>query len=110
MRLRNEIKLHKSLKHENVVGFDHYFEDDTNVYIFLELCEGGCLNELLFNRCELTTMEIQSLIYGICRGIKYLHSKRIIHRDLKLGNILLDSNYRVKIADFGLAAKLEFKT
>ena len=87
----------------------HYFEDGENVYILLELCENACLNELLRSRLELTTPEIQSIVYGICNGIKYLHSRGIIHRDLKLGNIFLNDNFQVKIGDFGLASKLEFK-
>lgn len=46
---------------------------------------------------------------GIVSGVKYIHSQRIIHRDLKLGNIFIDGKFNVKIGDFGLATKLEFK-
>lgn len=42
----------------------------------------------------------------MCQGLKYLHSRGIIHRDMKLGNVFLDSNYKVKIGDFGLASKI----
>lgn len=48
-------------------------------------------------------------MYGIVNGLKYLHGKGIIHRDLKLGNIFLDKNFKIKLGDFGLATKLEFK-
>ena len=44
----------------------------------------------------------------ICNAIKYLHSHRIIHRDLKLGNLFLNDKMEIKIGDFGLATKLEF--
>lgn len=46
---------------------------------------------------------------GIVNGVKYIHSQKIIHRDLKLGNIFIDGRFNVKIGDFGLATKLEFK-
>jgi polo-like kinase 1 len=45
-------------------------------------------------------------MYGMIRGIQYLHEKRIIHRDLKLGNVFLDDKFNIKIGDFGLATKL----
>lgn len=44
----------------------------------------------------------------ICCSVKYLHSHRVIHRDLKLGNLFLNDKMEVKIGDFGLASKLEF--
>ena len=53
-------------------------------------------------------MEVQSFVYGICEGLKYLHSRKIIHRDMKLANVFLGEGYKIKIGDFGLAAKLEF--
>jgi serine/threonine protein kinase len=56
-----------------------------------------------------TTSEIQFFMFGIIKGIQYLHSKQIIHRDLKLGNIFLDKQFNIKLGDFGLATKLEFK-
>ena len=43
---------------------------------------------------------------GIVNGLKYIHSQKILHRDLKLGNIFIDSKFNIKIGDFGLATKL----
>lgn len=108
-RLLNEIRLHKTLHHANIVEFEHYFEDNENVYIVLELCENQSLSELISVRAHFVTQEIQSFLFGIVSGIMYLHSKHIIHRDLKLGNIFIDSKMNVKIGDFGLATKLEFR-
>lgn len=104
--MANEIKLHKSLHHPNVVELFHCFEDKDNVYIFLELCENQSLNELIRVRSNFITPEIQSFLLGIVNGLKYIHSQKIIHRDLKLGNIFIDSKFNVKIGDFGLATKL----
>jgi serine/threonine protein kinase len=47
------------------------------------------------------------ITYELAEGIKYLHDKSIIHRDLKLGNILLTGEHVIKICDFGLAARLQ---
>ena len=52
-------------------------------------------------------LEVKCYIVMICNGIKYLHSKKIIHRDLKLGNLFLNEKMEVKIGDFGLATKIE---
>ena len=59
-------------------------------------------------RSNFTTPEIQSFMFGIVNGLKYIHSQKIIHRDLKLGNIFVDAKFNIKIGDFGLATKLEF--
>ena len=58
-KLIREIKIHKSLHHEQVVAFEHNFEDKDNVYILLELCENQTLNELLKRRKNLSELEVQ---------------------------------------------------
>ena len=54
----SEIKIHKSIQHINVVGFEHYFEDNDNVYILLELCPNETMNELIRRRKRLTELEV----------------------------------------------------
>lgn len=107
-KLMSEIKIHRSLHHNNIVGFEHFFEDAENVYILLELCHNQSLNELLRRRKRLHELEAQCYVNQICAAVKYLHSHRVIHRDLKLGNLFLNDKMEVKIGDFGLATKLEF--
>jgi len=107
-KLMSEIKIHRSLHHNNIVGFEHFFEDSENVYILLELCQNQSLNELLRRRKKLHELEVQCYIVQICAALKYLHSHRVIHRDMKLGNLFLNDKMEVKIGDFGLATKLEF--
>ena len=104
----SEIKIHRSLHQNHIVGFEHFFEDAENVYILLELCQNQSLNELLRRRKRLHELEVQCYINQICAAVKYLHSHRVIHRDLKLGNLFLNDKMEVKIGDFGLATKLEF--
>jgi polo-like kinase 1 len=104
----SEIKIHRSLHHSGVVGFEHFFEDNDNVYILLELCGNQTLNELLRRRKRLTELEVLCYMNQLIDGLKYLHSHRVIHRDLKLGNLFLNDKMELKIGDFGLATKLEF--
>jgi polo-like kinase 1 len=63
---------------------------------------------MLRRRKRLTEAEVIFISMGILKGIQYLHSHRIIHRDLKLGNVFLNDKMQPKLGDFGLATKLEF--
>lgn len=105
----SEIKIHRSLRHENVVGFEHFFEDSDNVYILLEMCENQTMSELLKRRKRLTELEVRCYAMQLLGAMKYLHSHRVIHRDLKIGNIFLNEKMQIKTGDFGLATKLEFE-
>ena len=104
----SEIKIHRSINNVNVCHFKHFFEDSENVYILLELCQNQSLNELLKRRKRLHELEVQCYTTQIISALKYLHSHRIIHRDLKLGNLFLNEKMEIKLGDFGLATKLDF--
>jgi len=54
----SEIRIHRSLKQSNIVGFEHFFEDAENVYILLELCANQTMNEMLKRRKRLTQLEV----------------------------------------------------
>ena len=108
-KLIREIKIHKSLHHEQVVAFEHNFEDKDNVYILLELCENQTLNELLKRRKNLSELEVQYYFIQLIKGLQYLHSHKIIHIDLKSGNLFLTDKMELKIGDFGLATKLDYE-
>lgn len=105
-KLLLEIKIHKSLKHPNIVNFVDCFEDDVNVYILLEICPNQSLMELLKTRKRVSEAEVRFFMVQIIGAVKYLHSRRVIHRDLKLGNIFFDPDMNLKIGDFGLASVL----
>ena len=66
------------------------------------------LVHVLKNRKTLTEPEVRYYLRQLIEGCRYTHGERIIHRDLKLGNMLLNDEMRVKIADFGLATRVEF--
>ena len=107
-KLMSEIKIHRSVSHLHVVKFEHFFEDAENVYIILELCQNQSMNELLRRRKRLHELEVQCYTMQIINALKYLHAHRIIHRDLKLGNLFLNDKMEIKLGDFGLATKLDF--
>jgi polo-like kinase 1 len=107
-KLMSEIKIHRSLHHRHIVRFDHFFEDSENVYILLELCENQNMSEMLRRRKRLLEEEVMYFGIQIIQALQYTHAHRVIHRDLKLGNLFLTRDMEIRLGDFGLAAKLEF--
>eukprot|EP01125_Pyxidicula_operculata_P014993 TRINITY_DN5067_c0_g1_i1.p1 TRINITY_DN5067_c0_g1~~TRINITY_DN5067_c0_g1_i1.p1 ORF type:complete len:551 (-),score=71.04 TRINITY_DN5067_c0_g1_i1:806-2458(-) len=101
-----EIKNHSCLKHPNVVRFHNYFEDEKFYYIILEMCNQKTLRSLLKRRKTISEVETRFYLRQILDAVQHMHSKLIIHRDLKLDNIFLKEMV-VKIGDFGLSVKLE---
>lgn len=75
----------------------------------MEFCLGGSVVDLMrITQRSLSEPEIATILYQVLLGIDYLHQNKKIHRDIKAGNILLDANGCVKLADFGVAAQLTF--
>ena len=64
------------------------------------------LHRVIYSRQDLSDDHIQYFVYQILRGLLFMHSANVIHRDIKLANILLDSNGNVKLCDFGFATKI----
>lgn len=102
-----EILIHRSLHHPNIVHFVDLFQDEANVYFKLELCSNGSMNDMIRTRGPCSDEEARFYMVQIIAGTKFMHMNHVIHRDLKLGNIFLDSNMNTKIGDFGLAALLK---
>ncbi|KAM4829899.1 serine/threonine-protein kinase PLK1 [Thomomys bottae] len=107
-KMSMEISIHRSLAHQHVVGFHGFFEDSDFVFVVLELCRRRSLLELHKRRKALTEPEARYYLRQIVLGCQYLHRNRVIHRDLKLGNLFLNEDLEVKIGDFGLATKVEY--
>ena len=107
-RLMTEIALQKSLSHPNILRLYHSFEEGDSHFLVLELCPGGELFHYIKNEGRLKEETTAMLCGQLVEGMAYLHANNIIHRDLKLGNLLLNEEAtELKIADFGLAKRLE---
>ncbi|CEI65047.1 hypothetical protein FVEN_g11891 [Fusarium venenatum] len=105
-KFQTELQIHSKMKHKNVVQFLRAFSYEKCTYLILELCPNGSLMDMVKRRKGLTEPEVRFYSVQIAGAIKYMHNKGIIHRDLKMGNIFLDSHMNAKIGDFGLAALL----
>ncbi|GAA6007712.1 hypothetical protein JCM10207_004850 [Rhodosporidiobolus poonsookiae] len=107
-KLFAEIKIHQAMQHPNIIAFEHCFEDDGNVYMQLELCSNGSLLDLLRLRKRYSEPEARFYLTQLVGACDYMHSNSVIHRDLKLGNLMLDENMDLRVGDFGLAALVKF--
>lgn len=107
-KLHSEISIHRRMKHKNIVNFIRTFQDEWNVYMLLELCSNQTLMEISKRRKRFSVPETQYVILQSLAAIQYMHDQCVIHRDLKLGNMMLDAEMNVKIGDFGLAAELRY--
>lgn len=75
------------------------------IYITQELMEAD-LHQIIRSEQPLTDAHYQYFVYQVCRGLKYIHSANVLHRDLKPGNLLVNADCELKICDFGLARGL----
>ena len=95
--IENDINIHKRRESK-----EEKLSRIKTIYIQMEYCEGKTLREAIDNKI-LSIEQKWKLITQILEGVRFIHSKGLIHRDLKPGNIFLDNNYNAKIGDFGLA-------
>lgn len=111
--LEREVSILKRVNHGHVIHLEEVFETPKKMYMVTELCEGGELKEILKKKRHFTEEEVRHIIHSLAEATVYLHRKDIVHRDLKLENILVKSSQKgeengrlhVKITDFGLSVQ-----
>ncbi|CAK9300631.1 unnamed protein product [Gordionus sp. m RMFG-2023] len=106
-QVKREIEIHRPLFHPNIVHLQSHFEDDFYMYIILEYCDNKTLVDLIKDNGTLSEEETRFFMKQILGAVLYLHNIKILHRDLKLGNMFLTKRFILKVGDFGLSSKLE---
>ncbi|CAI2177724.1 13175_t:CDS:10 [Funneliformis geosporum] len=106
-KLLSEIAIHKKLDHPHIVKFYDCFEDQSFVYLLMELCENKTLASMNKKRQRLTEPEVRYFMLQLLDACEYMQRQFVIHRDLKLANLFISKDMKIKIGDFGLAAQLE---
>ncbi|XP_067850028.1 serine/threonine-protein kinase 33 isoform X3 [Heptranchias perlo] len=112
--LEREVSILKQVDHEHIIHLEEVFETPKRVYLVIEVCEGGELSTILHRKKRLSEKETRHVIQSLASAIAYLHKNDIVHRDLKLENILVKNNesnseidmkLNIKVTDFGLSVQ-----
>ncbi|KAL7866343.1 hypothetical protein AOLI_G00141570 [Acnodon oligacanthus] len=111
--LEREVNILKRVNHAHIIHLEEVFETPKKMYLVIELCEGGELKRLLQKSKRFSEEETRHIISSLAEAIVYLHKKDIVHRDLKLENILVKSYHHsddngavnIKVTDFGLSVQ-----
>lgn len=101
-----EIDILSECKHSHVVGMYEAYYHENKLWMMLEFCSGGALDDLILEiERGLTEDQIKVVCRQMFECLHFLHTHKVIHRDLKAGNLLLTSDGNIKLADFGVSAK-----
>jgi len=99
----NERKILSQLKHPFIVNMQFAFQDQENLYLVMDLHNGGDLRYHLTQNKKFSEEQTLFFVACIIHGLEFIHKKLIIHRDIKPENLMFDRNGFLKITDFGIA-------
>eukprot|EP00271_Cylindrocystis_brebissonii_P003197 TRINITY_DN13955_c0_g1_i1.p1 TRINITY_DN13955_c0_g1~~TRINITY_DN13955_c0_g1_i1.p1 ORF type:complete len:1657 (-),score=354.72 TRINITY_DN13955_c0_g1_i1:709-5679(-) len=101
--LEREISLYRKMRHKHIVGYIDMERDVTSgsLYVFLEFVSGGSIHSMLERFGKFSEPLVRIYTRQLLLGLRYLHEKHIVHRDIKGGNVLVDGDGVIKLADFG---------
>ena len=109
MKVLREVSLLSDMQHPNIVFYKESFRAGSTLQIIMEFCAGGDLFSLISRqRGKLLHEDLILFIFlQVCLAIKYIHSRHILHRDIKTQNIFITRDFFVKLGDFGIARILD---
>jgi serine/threonine-protein kinase len=107
LRFRQEARIGQQLQHPHIVPVYEAGQFNTFLYIAMEFIPGGSLADVVTRVPQITLGRTATMLEQIAGALDYAHSKRVIHRDLKLGNILINQDNSAMLTDFGIARWLE---
>lgn len=93
----------KKIRHSNIIRLYEVFENKKHIMMVMEYAGGGDLYHLVKKNKNLTEDETKYIFKKIVHGVAHCHCRSVLHRDIKLDNILLDGEGGVKICDFGVS-------
>ncbi|KAM3624289.1 uncharacterized protein V6R79_021602 [Siganus canaliculatus] len=102
-KLFREVSVMKILNHPNIVKLFEVIETEKTLYLVMEYASGGEVFDYLVAHGRMKEKEARAKFRQIVSAVEYCHQKRIVHRDLKAENLLLDNDMNIKIADFGFS-------
>ncbi|XP_062917344.1 mitogen-activated protein kinase kinase kinase kinase 5-like [Mobula hypostoma] len=104
--IQQEISIVKSCTHQNIVAYYGSYIKSNKLWICMEYCGGGSLQDIYHVTGPLSELQIAYISREMLQGLEYLHNRGKIHRDIKGANILINDNGDVKLADFGISAQI----
>ena len=105
LQMRREVRVMRHLTgHDRIVCLYETLEKDRWLYLVMEHCAGGSLFEYVSSRKTLSEPEAARLSVQLIQGLSYCHSRGVVHRDIKLENVMVDERNNIKIIDLGLSA------
>ena len=110
--LQNEANILSSIDNDHILKYYDSFSDNESFNIVMEYCDGLNLRSYINEHKETNKLIEKHLIYhiisDICKGLKEIHNKKLIHRDLRPSNLFLTGDLKVKIGNFGIAKRLNY--
>ncbi|XP_038065822.1 myosin light chain kinase A-like [Patiria miniata] len=108
--LEREVAILKKVRHKHIIHLEAVFETSQKMYLVFELCNGGEISDLFKEKGAFSEEDTRTTINRLTSTVSYLHKNDIVHRDIKLDNILLsrdpeheDDHLNIKLSDFGLS-------
>ena len=102
--MKREIQILKECRCDNIVKYFGSYHSNGQLWLIMEYCAGGSVLELVrAMNGSLSEEIIATILYNTLKGLDYMHHNKKIHRDIKCGNILIDQQGNIKLADFGVS-------